>query len=296
MHIAVIGSGTISPDLALPLTQLGGSDVQPRIVNPETFGLCALAYEELLVDVGYVDAAQGAAASGADAIFVNSFADYGIEAARAAVAIPVVGAGEATIAAAAAGGRRFGIVTVWPKSMAFIYAERLRATELAARCVGVWHVSPEEELNRLGEQTGVMQRMARRDQTVIAQLLRACEQACAAGAEAIALGCTCMAPIGPRLQEQFALPVYESSRCGFLATIAAARLAGGGVQYATPAVVAGSARARQQIRQLVDAWLGSASGAQAAGAQGAGEQPLAACQVCISVADDAADHGNGVTS
>ena len=65
MHIAVIGSGTTSPDLALPLTQLGGSDVQPRIVNPRLSAFARSPYEELLVDVGYADAAQGAAASGA---------------------------------------------------------------------------------------------------------------------------------------------------------------------------------------------------------------------------------------
>ena len=38
-------------------------------------------YERLLVDLGYVDAAQSAAQAACDAILINSFADYGIEAA-----------------------------------------------------------------------------------------------------------------------------------------------------------------------------------------------------------------------
>ena len=145
MRIAVIGSGTASRELPPHLATLGGAAVQPRIVNPRLSAFAFTPYDELLVDVGYVDAAQSAAAEGCDAIFINSFADYGIEAANAVLDVPVIGAGAATLAAAGAGGANFAIVTIWPRSMGFIYQERLRALDLADRCVGVWHVSPEAE-------------------------------------------------------------------------------------------------------------------------------------------------------
>ena len=46
--------------------------------------------------------APHAAAVGCDAIFIDSFADYGIAAMRAAIEIRVIGGGEAGMAAAAA--------------------------------------------------------------------------------------------------------------------------------------------------------------------------------------------------
>jgi Asp/Glu/hydantoin racemase len=48
------------------------------------------------------------------AIVVAAFGDPGIAALRAAVRVPVVGIGEASIVEAAAGGRRFGIATTTP--------------------------------------------------------------------------------------------------------------------------------------------------------------------------------------
>src|SRR6185369_9465627 len=70
-------------------------------------------YDRLLVDLAHVDAGERAAADGVDAI-------------RAAVDIPVVGAGEVGITEASAGGRRFGIVTIWPPALEFLYTERAR--------------------------------------------------------------------------------------------------------------------------------------------------------------------------
>lgn len=264
MRIAVIGSGTASRELPPHLATLGGDGVAAQIVNPRLSTFAYTPYDKLLVDVGYVDAAQSAADDGCDAVFINSFADYGIEAAAAALAVPVIGAGAATLAAAAADGASFAIVTVWPRSMGFLYAERLRALALADRCVGVWHVSPETELARLGAENGVMQRMARGDADVIDRLAEACATAQAQGAQSIALGCTCMAPIGPALQQRSALPVLEASRCGFLAAVAAARL------RRADAGNAAAVRDPGRIPRLVDCWAG------------AGQVAEPECPVCIS--------------
>jgi allantoin racemase len=176
------------------------------------------------VDLGYVDAAQSAAAAGCDALFINSMADYGIDAMRAAVDIPVVGAGEAALREGGRGGRRFAIVTVWPASMRFLYDERLRACGLESQCVAVRHLSGEEELARLGSDDGVMARMHRGEGAVIERLAALCAEVVRRdAAQCIVLGCTCMAPIGPALAAACDVPVVESSRHGYRAAAEALR-------------------------------------------------------------------------
>jgi allantoin racemase len=225
------------------------------------------------VDVGYVDAAQAAERAGFDAVFINSFADYGIAAARAALAVPAVGAGEATLRAAAAGGRRFSIVTVWPASMAHLYDERLRMLGLAAQCASIRHVSPESELARVGHDDGVMARMHRGEREVIARLVEECERAAREdGAEAIALGCTCMAPVGPAVAAACAVPVFESLRTGYLAAVEALHL------HDASNTVARSSRL-DLVPALVDAWLGARTLGAAAPSDGSD------CPVCITPPD-----------
>ena len=175
-----------------------------------------------MVDVGYVDAAQRAVGDNCDTIFINSFADYGIEAMRAVVTVPVSGGGEAAILDAGRDGRRFAIVTVWPQSMAFIYEERLRTVPGGRQCVGVRHVSPEEELAKLGTRDGVQERMARIEESIIARLVDECERAAREdGAECVVLGCTCMAPVGPAIAARCSVPIIESARAGYHAAMRA---------------------------------------------------------------------------
>jgi allantoin racemase len=220
-RIAVLGSGTARPEL--PPHFLERNDAQPWAAPVRLSAFARTPYERLIVDVGYVDAAQQAAPR-ADAIFINSFADYGIDAMRAVLAIPVVGAGEAALTEAARRAGRFAIVTVWPESMGFLYDERLRALGLAERCVSIVHVSPESELAKLGTDGSVMERMHRQEARVLDELRNACNRVVAAdGAECVVLGCTCMAPVGPALAAACAFPVLESSRLGLAASIAAAR-------------------------------------------------------------------------
>lgn len=273
MRIAVIGSGTSAKVLPPELAGLATPDVSPELVDPRLSAFALTPYERLVVDVGYVDAAQSAAARGYDAVFLNSFADYGIAAARAALAIPVVGAGEATLRAAAAGGRRFAIVTVWPASMAHLYEERLRMLGLEALCAGIRHVSAEDELGRVGREDGVMARMHRGEPDVVARLVEACERAVREdGAAAIALGCTCMAPVGPAIAAACSVPVYEAARTGYRATVQAlleSRAAG------APATRPASTRTAL-VPALVDAWLGAGTPAAPAPQDGGD------CPVCIT--------------
>lgn len=297
-RIGVIGSGTASRELPAHLVALATGAIAPHIVNPRLSAFAATPYERLVVDVGYVDAAQAAVAEGCDALFINSMADYGLDAMRAAVPVPVVGAGEAALREAGRDGRRFAIVTVWPASMRFLYDERLRACGLEAQCVAIRHLSGEDELARLGAEDGVMARMHRGEGAVVARLAALCEAAVRDdGAACIVLGCTCMAPIGLAVAAACSVPVIESSRAGYLATMralqdpAARRAASGAAQSARTALVP----------SLVDGWFaatavagaGSGSASTASGARGGQSpghaQPRVAppsdggdCPVCIA--------------
>ncbi len=245
-RIAVLGSGTARPEL--PPHFFERNDAEPWAAPVRLSAFARTPYERLVVDVGYVDAAQKAAPS-TDVIFINSFADYGIDAMRAVLAIPVVGAGEAALLEAARQAKRFAIVTVWPESMAFLYHERLRALGLAERCVSIVHVSPESELAKLGSDDSVMERMHRHEPTVLEQLRDACSRAVTRqGAGCVVLGCTCMAPIGPALAAACAFPVLESSRIGLAASIGAA-----GTRQDRRAPRSDGT----QLVTLVDAWAGA---------------------------------------
>ncbi len=280
MEIGVIGSGTAAAVLPVHLAELGSDGVVPRLVNPRLSAFAATPYERLVVDLGYVDAAQAAAAAGCDALFINSMADYGIDAMRAAVDIPVVGAGEAALRAGGLDGRRFAIVTVWPASMRFLYDERLRACGLESACVSIRHLSDEGELARLGAEDGVMARMHRSERPIVARLAAMCEDAVREdGAEAIVLGCTCMAPVGPAIAGACFVPVIESSRHGFLATVDAVR------DPLRRAAATGTQRSARTllVPGLVDAWLSAHGGTAGPTAAARPPSDAADCAVCVDL-------------
>lgn len=107
---------------------------------------------------------------------------------RSAVAVPVAGAGESGIAAAARDGRRYSIVTVWPQSLHFLYVERLAHAAGGELCAEVHHVFAEFELKRLGTEHSAVSRMERRDEQIVEHLAENCRRAVASdGSEAVLL-------------------------------------------------------------------------------------------------------------
>ena len=250
------------------LTELADAACVPELINSRVAAFSGNPYDRLVVDLAYVEMAQRAEAAACAAIFINTYADYGIAAMRAALSIPVVGAGEAAMTIAAEGGRKFSIVTVWPLSMKFIYDERIRAVAAGAACLRVRHVSPEDELLRLGTEAGVQARMARRENAIVESIVRECERAIGEdGAQAIVLGCTCMAPVGPQVAAAVGVPVIEGSRAGYMATVAAA------MAPAAPAAGPRTARATL-IPSIIESYASGTRGAQAAPAP-------AQCPVCV---------------
>ena len=214
--------------------------------------------------------------SGCDAVYVDSFADYAVDAIRSVATVPVVGAGEAAIGAASAGGRRFWIVTVWPRSMRFLYDERLTRSAGGERCAGVHFVSPEDELERVGMRTGVQARMRRQEGGVVEWVAQACTDAVATdGSDATLLGCTCMSPISRQVGEHCAVPVLDASAAGQQAALTALQEPDRWTLAAAPA----AARSGRAVR-LVDAWL---AGPPEPGAV------ADTCGMCVIALDDVQD-------
>jgi allantoin racemase len=171
-----------------------------------------------LKDLVYAEAAVRAERSGCDAVFVNTVADYGVPLMRSAVDIPVRGAGEASIEAAAALGTNFSIVTVWPSSTRIYYDRVLRDAGATERCASIRYVLEETELGPLGGGRGVMAEVAQSGSAVAERVLHASKEAAASDhADVIILGCTCMAGLTEFLQRNLEVPVVNSLRAGYLA-------------------------------------------------------------------------------
>jgi allantoin racemase len=179
-------------------------------------------YDHLFTELGTVDAAEAALADRSQALYIDTFGDYGADRIRAMTDVPVVGAGEASIAAAGVQLRSFSIVTVWPRSMEYLYDERLRTCTGGDRCAGVHFLSGEDELERVGRSEGVKARMIRQEGGIVDGLAALCGAAVARdGSEGVLLGCTCMSPVAVELAERCAFPVLDPSRLGLEAAFQA---------------------------------------------------------------------------
>lgn len=262
-RLAMLNSdGKSGPPLADP------AGIETTLVELRLRTLARSPYDRLFTDLATVDAAEAAVRTGCDGIYIDTFADYGIEAIRTIVDVPVVGAGEASIRAAASHGR-FSIVTVWPESMGYLYDERLRDVPGGDSCIDVHHFSREEELDRAGTSTGIKARMTRGEHRLVEQLVECCRRVAAADdCAAILLGCTCMSPVHTALQQACDLPVLDPSATGLQAAFEI---------LGDDPPVSGRARSRRagDVPLLLDAWL----------RQGPADVESEVCDVCI-VADE----------
>lgn len=218
-RIAVLGSGYEAGDEAcipLEIAAVAAANFEPELQPLRLHAFPATPYDRSLALIAHIDAGIAAARGGAIAVFINTFGDYGLSELRSALSIPVVGAGEAAMMLAATLGRRFSIVTLWPRSLGFIYDERLASCGMQARCTGVRHVLEEDELaNRAHENPVAKLRSA--EATLLDRVIAAADAAVRHdGADTIVLGCTCMAPIAARLASRIAAPVVDAMTTGYL--------------------------------------------------------------------------------
>lgn len=144
---------------------------------------------------------------GADAVLIGCFGDPGLDALREVAPVPVLGLADA--AAAAAGGRRFGVVTggaAWKPMLEEFFVGRGVGAQLA----GVRTVAPSG-----GE-------IARDPDGALALLAAACRASAEEdGAEVVILGGAGLAGLATRLAGRVPVPVLCSVEEGIRAAIAA---------------------------------------------------------------------------
>lgn len=175
----------------------------PAIQGPEDG---ALAAPHLLAEV------RAAAAAGADAVVIACFDDTALAESRAAVAIPVVGIGQAAFHAAMLLGRRFSVVTTLSVSVPVI-EENLAAYGLAGACARVRASEVAVlELERPGS--------AARER-VSAEIAAALAED---GVDAVVLGCAGMADLAAALARRHGAPVIDGVAAATGLALALARL------------------------------------------------------------------------
>ncbi|MDF1704706.1 MAG: aspartate/glutamate racemase family protein [Aeromicrobium sp.] len=241
--VAMINSdGKIAPPLPVP----DGTRIELRELRVRL--LARTPYEHLVTELSTVDAGEAALDAGADVVYIDTFGDYGIDRLRAVSPVPVVGAGEAALAAVADRGRPASIVTVWPASMAYLYDDRLASCRGGDLVRGVHHFSPESELDLVGTGASVKARMNRGESDLLDRLADACREAARVdGTDTILMGCTCMWSVAEQLAERTGLHVLEPSRIGLQAAFDALS-----VPVSVPAVVSDR---RGTVTSILDAWV-----------------------------------------
>lgn len=191
-----------------PEVIVAGDTVEGRqigfLVHPAT------PVELLMLEVANVDAALRAERDGFDAAILNTFMDYGLRQIRSAVRIPVVGAGEAAMNVAGLLGRRFSIVTVWPRSTGPIYDHMLSEYGIGDRCTGVRHVAAESEMDQIEDEDGFFLQLQNRRQGMLDRIVAEIEQAVEQdGADTVVLGCTCMCIAHEDLRRRVEVPLID---------------------------------------------------------------------------------------
>ena len=177
--------------------------------------------EQAMQALGHAEAALSAAQQGCDAVVIDSVGDYGLAAMRAMLDLPAIGSGEAGLAEVAQGGRRFGIVTVWPETMNFILAERLQACGVRDQCTGIVNIGSDADAASLTGPDSYLAQVREGKAAILQRVLAGIERLAAGGAEAVMLGCTCMSAMATSIAAASPLPVVNPLAAGVRAALSA---------------------------------------------------------------------------
>ncbi|MEA4891463.1 MAG: aspartate/glutamate racemase family protein [Peptococcaceae bacterium] len=140
------------------------------------------------------------------AVVVNCFADPGVDGLRELLDLPVVGVGAAAFSLALQLAPRFSVISMQKNSLAHGLA-RLDKMSLGGRLASFYPL--EDNLESLAEGGGYRQLLAYGKKAAAED-----------GADALVLGCTGMAEMAVRLQEELPLPVIEPTSAGLWAAFA----------------------------------------------------------------------------
>jgi allantoin racemase len=164
-------------------------------------------YEDALAAAFVLEAAHAAEEDGFDAVCINTVTDTGIEAVRSRLAIPVVGAGEASFLTACALATRFSIVTLWDRWTS-AYRKVLTRHGLLGRLASVRHIDTRPDLAAL---------LTGKEEVVFAALEQAARRAIEEDhAEALVLGSTTMYQSHRYLAERLPVPVVNPALVGYV--------------------------------------------------------------------------------
>ena len=220
-RIAVVGTGFRPGGGGTPpreIAEIADNSFGPQLVEPRFGAFPRTPYDRNLAALGNIDAGIEAEKDGFAAVFLNTFGDYGIVELRSALHIPVIGAGEAAMALATTLGQRFGIVTVWPRSMNFIFNERIAACSMRHRCAGIVNIFDDDDIvaTERGDPDDPISAMRAGAGGIVDRIVAGAEGILAKGeADTIILGCTCMAPVGRAIAARLGAPVVESMTAGY---------------------------------------------------------------------------------
>jgi allantoin racemase len=276
-RIAILGTGFRPSGTAEPPPEIAASAAtgfRPELIETRFGAFPSTQYDRGLAVIGNLDAGVTAAAAGYAALLLNTFGDYGLAELRSALAIPVVGAGEAALLLAASLGRRFVIVSIWPRVMNFVFEDRLAATGLAPRCAGIRNILDDDGLDRVvrRDPNDPVTAMRQGSAAIVDRIVRAAETAIDNdGADTVILGCTCMAPVAKTIAARLRAPVVEPMTAGYKTAelLVSLRLAQSQIAYPRPAT--------DRLRIIADLVAGGP------------KQVEESCDVCVFAADAAAE-------
>ena len=152
-------------------------------------------YEAALGDMWVLDAGARAEEEGYAAVCINSMSDSGLSALRSRLTIPVVGPGRASFYLAADLGKRFSVITMWPR-WHWIYEKLALETGLGSRLASIRDIDTRPDTAEL---------LAGKEDIVFAKLEIAARKAIEEdGADVLILGSTTMHQshswLAPRLE------------------------------------------------------------------------------------------------
>ena len=218
-RIGIIGTGAAPAGTSAPpapIAEIAAPGFAPELIEPRMRTFPMTPYDRGLTALAYLDCALEAEKAGFDAVFINTFGDYGIDEMKSATNMVVVGAGEATMAMCCNTARNFSIVTIWPPKLNFIFRERLASCGMENRCVSVRNVLQDPEVERVADAGATTASLKDRNEALKDRIVATIHAAVAEdGAHAVMLGCTCMAPVGPDIAARVAVPVFEPMRTGY---------------------------------------------------------------------------------
>lgn len=201
------------PDVALPgfAAQIPAELIRPDLEidfvgTRHGANILDSLYEATLADNWVLEAGARAEEEGYAAVCINSMSDSGLNALRSRLTIPVVGPGRASFHLAADLGKRFSVLTMWPR-WHWIYEKLATETGLGSRLASI---------RDIGTRPDTAELLAGKEEIVFALLEAAARKAIDEdGADVLILGSTTMHQSASWLAPRLEVPLLNPGLVAF---------------------------------------------------------------------------------